>query len=349
MSKLKVGVIGTGRIAEEHLRFLSRSDVAELVAVCDLSEALARYAASRFGASKSDSNHEEMLRCEGLDVVHVLTPLPTHKRIVASCLRGGAHVICEKPIALTQEDFRELWRLAEESGLRLIEDHNYRFNRPVLRLESLIAQGCVGDVKEVEVRLAARLDEGRHADPNLPAPSLGVPAGVLHEFITHLTYLLMRFLPEFDTVDAAWRKRGKVDAFEFDSLDAMVWGKEVQGSLHFSPCTLPESLTLTIRGDRGTVAAELFHPEVSARVPRRVGNHLTPMFNQLANGLSLVRSSFVGFKDKLREFTPLEGIETFLTRSYRSLVDATDPPVTFEDIDRVCGLIDALLCEKGRT
>src|SRR4051794_5060152 len=75
---LRAAVIGTGVISEEHLRFLSKDDRADLVGVCDLSPALARFSAERFDAEAAYTDSTVMLRNAKPDVVHVLTPPHTH-------------------------------------------------------------------------------------------------------------------------------------------------------------------------------------------------------------------------------------------------------------------------------
>ena len=83
-------------------------------------------------------------------------------------------------------------------------------------------------------------------------------------------------------------------------------------------------------------------------MPRKGGEQLTPLVNHFVNGASLVKSSVVGFTNKVMQKTPYEGLQTFLRRTYAALSDGTEPPVTFEDMDRASLLVDALLDEKNR-
>src|SRR5215204_6373682 len=105
---LTAALIGTGKISEEHLKFLTASPRARVVGVCDLSPSLARYASERFGAGRPFTDYAAMLAEVKPDVVHVLTPPGTHVRLVGDCLRAGAHVIVEKPVAPTHAQFVEL-------------------------------------------------------------------------------------------------------------------------------------------------------------------------------------------------------------------------------------------------
>ena len=169
---MKSAVIGTGEISAEHLGYLAKHTGIELVGVCDLSRAAAEYAAKTFGAAKAYTDYKLMLDEAKPEVVHVLTPPQTHVPISTDCLDAGAHVICEKPITLGHAQFLSLWEHAQSKNKRLIEDHNYRFNRPILDIEKLLAAGQLGEVMEVDVRMALKIrDGGRFADRNLPNPA----------------------------------------------------------------------------------------------------------------------------------------------------------------------------------
>src|SRR5688500_17558915 len=98
--RLRAAVIGTGKISDEHLRFLAASPLASLVGVCDLSPSMARYAAMRYGCPDAYTAAAQMLAEQRPDVVHVLTPPQSHAKLATECLDAGAHVIVEKPIAL---------------------------------------------------------------------------------------------------------------------------------------------------------------------------------------------------------------------------------------------------------
>jgi len=170
---LRAAVIGTGKISEEHLRFLGTDPRVKLVGVCDLSPSLANYAVERFGAERAFSDSRQMLAEAKPDVVHVLTPPHTHYALVSDALKASAHVVVEKPVAPTHQEFLELIALADSCGKQIVEDHNYRFNEPVRAIEKLVRDGTLGDVREVDVRmaLAIRKPGGRYMDASLPHPS----------------------------------------------------------------------------------------------------------------------------------------------------------------------------------
>jgi predicted dehydrogenase len=346
---VKSAVIGTGEISAEHLGFLAKSKAADLVGVCDLSRAAAGYAAKTFGALKAYTDYKQMLDEAKPEVVHVLTPPQSHVALATDCLDAGAHVICEKPITLRHDQFTSLWNHANDRGKRLVEDHNYRFNRPVLHIEKLLADGVLGDVSEVDVRMALKIrGGGRFADRNMPNPAHKLPAGVIHDFITHLSYLVLRFFPDPGKVSAAWTNHGNDDLFKYDDLDAILIAGDKHARIRFSCRTAPDCFALTVRGTKAEVQTDLFHPFMRLQKPRTGGEKLAPVVNQLANGLQLVGSSFATLRNKLMQRSPYEGLHTFLTRTYDALEHDSEPPVTFDDMDRASRLIDQMLLEGNR-
>lgn len=347
---LRAAAIGAGPISAEHLRFLKRSTAAHLAAVCDLSESLARFSATRYGADKSYTNHEEMLECEHLDVVHVLTPPHTHCKIAADCLKAGTHVIVEKPIAATNEEFRMLAAMAQWQKRVLTEDHNYRFNEQVRAIEAMRNADRLGDVREVDIRMTLNITDADTglADRNVPNPCQNLPAGILHDLLPHLCYLALRFLPSEDEFAVKWSKHSEHPQFKYDACDALIIGGGVHARLRFASHEWPDCFTLIVRGSKGTVETDLFQPYMKVLVPRPGGRQLTPLVNQWVNGIALAKASVTGFLNKVRRKTPLEGIQTFLAETYQALRTGAPVPVTYEDMDRTTRLMDALLAEENQ-
>ena len=123
MSKLKIGVIGCGGIANgKHLPALSRqSDRVELVAFCDIIVERAEQAAKTYGVegAKVYADYHDLLEDKSIDVVHVCTPNRSHCEISVAALEAGKHVMCEKPMAKTVADARKMLDAAKKSGKKL--------------------------------------------------------------------------------------------------------------------------------------------------------------------------------------------------------------------------------------
>jgi hypothetical protein len=105
---------------------------------------------------------------------------------------------------------------------------------------------------------------------------------------------------------------------------------------------------VTVRGTKGYVETDLFQPHLRLIVPRKGGQQLSPLVNQFANGTHLMASSVRGFRNKIMQKTPYEGLQTFLGRTYAALREGREPPVTYEDMDKASRLVDALLVDVNR-
>ncbi len=351
VTKLKSAVIGTGKISEEHLRFLSSCPLVSLEGVCDLSPSLAQYATRRFGAKHWFTDHQKMLAEVKPDVVHILTPATSHVKLATDCLNAGTHVIVEKPIAMNRAEFAQLWELAQSKHRVLIEDHNYRYNEPIQQIQSLVQSGRLGEIREVEVRmnLAIRAEGGRYMDRSLPNPAHQYPCGVIHEFITHLCYLTLAFMPDkIDTIKCAWRKHGTDDVFKYDDLDALVIAGPVHGRIRYASDTAPDCFIVSVHGDKGSVSTDLFLPHLRLNVARAGGKQLSPLVNHWCNGWELIRSSMGNFRNKVMQKSPYEGLQTFMHMAYTAIAQGTPLPVTFNDMDQTILLIDSLLDEANR-
>ncbi|GAA6614487.1 Gfo/Idh/MocA family protein [Scytonema sp. NUACC26] len=347
-TKFRAAVIGTGAISKEHLSFLAKSEHAHLASVCDLSKAAASYAARRYGADSTYTDYQQMLREVKPDVVHILTPPHTHKQIARDCLQAGVHVFCEKPITPTYDEFKELWTLAQSCARWLIENQNYCFNEQILAIKDIVAEGSIGEIQEIEVRLALDIRSGGpFADENLPNPIHKLPAGAVHDFITHLCSLVVRFLPDFDRVSAAWSNHGGGDLFKYDDLDAIVIAGSKHARIRFSCHALPQCFYVTVRGAKGYVETDLFQPYLRYVKPRG-GKLISPLINHFVNGWELMNASFRNFRRKIMQKTPYEGVHRLLDKTYKALTDGNEPPISFEDMERTNRLVNALLMEVNR-
>ena len=150
MSKLKIGIIGCGGIANgKHMPALkNEGDLAEMVAFCDLIPERAQKAAADFGVSgaKVYTDYRELLADASIDVVHVCTPNRSHCEITVAALEAGKHVMCEKPMAKTAADAERMLEAARRTGKKLTIGYQNRFRPDSLLLKSIIDRGDLGEI-----------------------------------------------------------------------------------------------------------------------------------------------------------------------------------------------------------
>lgn len=125
---LRVALVGAGNLARwAHLPNLRKIPNATLQAVYSTNGARGKSYARRFGAAYCCSDYEEILRDPDIDVVLILSRNQHHASQTVAALRAGKHVFLEKPMALTEEECREIYRAVEETGKQLTVGFNRRF------------------------------------------------------------------------------------------------------------------------------------------------------------------------------------------------------------------------------
>ena len=149
MSRLKIGIIGCGGIANgKHLPSLKAINRADLVAFCDLVPERAEKAAREYGVpgAKVYTDYHELLKDESIDVCYVLTPNRSHADISCDAMRAGKHVMCEKPMAKCAADARRMVETAKETGKKLTIGYQHRQKAASQYVKSCIERGDLGEI-----------------------------------------------------------------------------------------------------------------------------------------------------------------------------------------------------------
>lgn len=144
----RVCIIGTGMIANSaHIpAYRHLPDDFEIAGVCDIRPAAARETAERLGLSTWYEDPDRMLAECTPDLVSVCTPNLFHKPMTLKALASGAHVICEKPVALRYADAVEMYAAADRAGKILFANQSMRFRNDFMAAKQMIDQGMLGDV-----------------------------------------------------------------------------------------------------------------------------------------------------------------------------------------------------------
>jgi len=132
MSKLKVGVIGTGHLGKIHTKLFGEVEKADLVGIYDIDTAQANEAAKEFG-TKAFTNLDELL--SSVDGVSIVATTSAHYELVKKAFEKNVHVLVEKPITATIEEAEEIVNIANQKKLALQVGHIERFNPALLSLE----------------------------------------------------------------------------------------------------------------------------------------------------------------------------------------------------------------------
>lgn len=145
MSKLKMGIIGVGSIAQDrHIPALSNlQDKVEVVAVQDIDRNRARMVAEKFAIPQVYEDYHDLFKF--VDAVIICTPNVFHAEISIAALRAGVHVLCEKPMAITADQGEQMLEAANKSGKLLSVGYHYRFTESAQLAKKAMLSGDIGD------------------------------------------------------------------------------------------------------------------------------------------------------------------------------------------------------------
>lgn len=152
---VRYGMISTTRIGlNAHIPAAAESHNSEIVAISSRSDGSAMQAAEDNGINRWYGTYEELLADP--DIEAVVNPLPNsmHHEWTIKAAEAGKHILCEKPIAVTMDEVREMIAAAKANGVLLVEAFTHRLNPHMRRARQLVAEGAVGEVRHFEAVLA---------------------------------------------------------------------------------------------------------------------------------------------------------------------------------------------------
>jgi len=189
MSKIRVGIIGAGKMGELHARVLSDLENVEIKACCDINKEKAEILRKQYGLGQAYSSVEEMLKKTSLDAVFVCTPPSFHREPIIQAIKAGKHVFTEKPLAANFADGQAIVEAAKERDVKLQIGYHWRFEDTVKIFKELQSNGKIGKPVQFLGRYWTSFNESLPAwwtDPE-------ISGGQTVEQVTHM-YDLSRYL-----------------------------------------------------------------------------------------------------------------------------------------------------------
>lgn len=150
--KLRVGIVGTGWIAINHVvEYLKMEDV-EFVAACDIIPGKAKEFCEKWGVPNANcyTSDLEMYEKEKLDAVSICTYNMTHAECAINALKAGVHVLLEKPMCVTTEEAVAIMRTEKESGKILSIGFQPRFDKDMKLLKQVVQSGVLGKIYYIQ-------------------------------------------------------------------------------------------------------------------------------------------------------------------------------------------------------
>jgi predicted dehydrogenase len=148
---IRAAVIGASFAKAAYLPALRTIPDVELVALSSARIENARSVAGEFNIPNAYADWREMLDKHAVDLVGIATPTVYHAPMALAALEAGAHVICEKPMAMNSDESRQMLEKAGSLGRVHMIGHELRFNPNRRKIQRLIADGAIGSIQHVNI------------------------------------------------------------------------------------------------------------------------------------------------------------------------------------------------------
>ncbi|MHA6532388.1 Gfo/Idh/MocA family protein [Paenibacillus sp. BAC0078] len=149
--KHSVVIVGYGGMGSYHTQLIEENGRLKVAGTFDLLQD--RRSASEAAGYPAYASYEEVLADPGVEVVLIATPNDVHKDIAISAFRAGKHVICEKPVALSSDEFTEMVKAAEGAGRVLMVHQNRRWDEDFRIIKEMYDKGTIGPLFQLESRV----------------------------------------------------------------------------------------------------------------------------------------------------------------------------------------------------
>lgn len=152
---LNWGVIGAGGIADRRTipEGITRAKNAKLAAVMDLDERKAKEVARKYGVNYY-LKEEDLVRDKEVEVVYIATPAYLHSKQAILCAEAGKHILCEKPMALTLKECKEMIEACQKNKVKLALGFMMRFHAYNRKAKEMVEKGILGRIVFARAQLS---------------------------------------------------------------------------------------------------------------------------------------------------------------------------------------------------
>jgi len=251
--KIKIAVIGCGRIAERHFEAIeSLSEHLELVAVCDTSKEKLDYCMTKFDVPGYLSMIEILENIE-IDIVAICTPSGIHPEQAVLATKFGVNVITEKPMATRWKDGLRMVHACDEAGVRLFVVKQNRKNKTLQLLKQAVVEKRFGKIYMVQINVFWTRPQ-EYYDSAKWRGTWELDGGAFMNQASHYVDLIDWIIGPVDSIQAMTATQARDIEVEDTGVMNIRWRNGTLGSMNVTMLTYPKNYegSITILGENGT-------------------------------------------------------------------------------------------------
>ncbi len=180
MRTIKIGLLGSGDVADLHAEAINSLPGAELAGLWNRTTEKGKFKASQYGC-KTYATEEELFNDPDIDAVFILTNMETHCEYTLRAAAAGKHILVEKPAASNIAELEKMQKAVAQAGVKCMPIHNYIYETGIQRTKNMIESGKLGVITQFYM-----LYNIHHAD-DIRARY----PGVIRQILTHHSYTML--------------------------------------------------------------------------------------------------------------------------------------------------------------
>jgi predicted dehydrogenase len=282
---IRLAVVGTGGMSRNQAAAFQKIEGVQIVAACDLIPDVVHNFGEQFGVTALYTDSAEMLACEKIDAVTVVTTDDAHAPVALQAIAAGKHVLCEKPLATCYADACRMAEAAKAAGVINMVNLSYRNASAIHKAHQLVQEGALGRILHVEASYLQSWLTANHWG-NWRQPqwlwrlSTGHGSrGALGDLGVHLLDFAAYAAGDITSLNCTLKTFPKVEGdrvgdYVLDANDSVVVTAGFEGgalgSIHISRWATghKNSIRLRVYGERGAITIDLDQSYTSLKICR---------------------------------------------------------------------------------
>ena len=352
---LRVGIVGCGKIADQHAEQILLIPDCKIVGVCDREPIMARQLQERLNVEKYFTEVKDLLTVVKPDVVHITTPPQSHYPLGVLCMEAGCHVYIEKPFTIYANEAEELIRLAERTGRKITVGHDAQFTHSAIRMRRLVEEGYLGGPPvHLESYFCYDLRDPAYAKALLGDSNHWVrklPGGLLQNIISHGISKLSEFMtsdsPEvlaYGFISPLLRSIGEKSII--DELRVILHGEAQTAYFTFSSQMRPVLHQVRLYGPKNGLILD----DDQQTVIRVKGSHYKSYLEQFIGPWDYAKQYMAGSLQNIGKFIRADFQQGYRYRMliqtfYRAITTGSPVPIPYPEILRTSRIMDEIFSQ----
>lgn len=350
-AKLKIAIVGCGKIADAHVEEIRKIPSVRLAAVCDLEPIMAEQLAARYAVPRWYCDVRRMLEAERPDVLHITTPPQSHLAIAKQAVSAGCHLFIEKPVAPRHWEVEAIVAEAVAAGRKLAVNYWPNFEAPALELRRLFEADVLGAPVHVESHygydLAGEYGTALKRDNDHWVHRL--PGRLFHNVLDHVLNKITPFLdderPLIHAVAYGGEGNGRGDegSHLLDELRVIINGARTSAYATFSAHARPVGHALRVYGTKNTAHVDFMARTIVLERKQTFPSALGRLIPPFAVARDYLRQGMNNLGSFSRSrFHYFDGMRRLLSEFYLSIERDSPPPIPYSEILRVSSMMEAI-------